>query len=69
MRLSNRNILLLIGIAVAVAVTLTTLVYKDKSAAQKEGTPVPASTPKKTSLNSTAKKVVEFLSHQVRLHR
>jgi hypothetical protein len=56
MRLSNKDILLLLGIVVAVIVTLTTVVYhREASAAQK----IPA--PKKTSLNSTAHKLVEFV--------
>jgi hypothetical protein len=46
MRLSNRDILLLIGIVVAVVVTLTTVVYRDRlEAARKE-----IVTPKKTSM-------------------
>jgi hypothetical protein len=61
MRLSNRNILLAIGIVVAVVVTLTTLVYKDRQAAGKSGLPAP----KKTSLNTTAQRVIEFITRQV----
>ncbi|HMJ67553.1 MAG TPA: hypothetical protein VK508_01590 [Cyclobacteriaceae bacterium] len=61
MRLSNRNILLVIGIVVAVVVTLTTLVYKDRQSAEKQGLP----TPKKTSLNSTAQRVIDFISRRV----
>lgn len=61
MRLSNRNILLVIGIVVAVVVTLTTLVYQEKVSAEKRDLP-PA---KKTSLNTTAHRLVQFLSGQV----
>lgn len=61
MRLSNRNILLVVGIVVAVVVTLTTLVYQERASAQKRGLP-PA---KKTSLNSTAHKVIEYLTRNV----
>lgn len=68
MRLTNRNILLVIGIVVAVAVTLTTLVYKDRASSAKRG--IPAQTaPKKTSLNTTAKRVVNFFAGQVKTHR
>jgi hypothetical protein len=63
MRLSNRNILLVIGIVVAVVVTLTTLVYQEKVSAEKRDVPVPIE--KKTSLDNTAKRVIEFMSRQV----
>lgn len=61
MRLSNRNILLVIGIVVAVVVTLTTLVYQEKVSAEKGG--VPAG--KKTSLNTTAHRLIEYFSRNV----
>jgi hypothetical protein len=61
MRPSNRNILLVIGIVVAVVVTLTTLVFKDRQPTGKQGLPVP----KKTSLNTSAQRVIEFIARQV----
>jgi hypothetical protein len=65
MRLSNRSILLVIGIVVAVVVMLTTLVYKDRAAAEKRD----LRTPRKTSLlKTTAMKMIEYFSHQV-IHR
>lgn len=61
MRLSNRNILLVLGIVVAVVVTLTTLVYQEKASAEKREVPQQ----KKTSLNITAHRVIEFFTRQV----
>ena len=62
MRLSNRSILLVIGIVVAIVVTLTTLVYKDRAAAEKRD----LRNPKKTSLmRTTAHRVIEFFTGQV----
>jgi len=46
MRLSNRDILLLIGIVVAVVITLTTVVYRDRLDTVKKE----VVTPKKTSM-------------------
>jgi len=60
MRLTNRDIILVIGIVVALVITLTTLVYRDRfESAKKE-----IVTPKKTSMN-TAHKLIEFFSHNV----
>lgn len=56
MRLSNRDIILVIGIVVAVVVTLTTLVYRERlEQAKKE-----ISIPKKTSM-TTALKFFQFI--------
>ena len=49
MRLSNRDLILVMGIVVAVVITLTALVYKDQVAAAKQG----VTAPKKTSWNTT----------------
>jgi hypothetical protein len=57
MRLSNRDLVLVIGIVVAVVITLTALVYKDQVAAAKQE----LRTPRKTSLNATAHKLLEFI--------
>jgi hypothetical protein len=57
MRLSNRDLVLLIGIVVAVAITLTALVYKDQvTNAMNE-----FRGPKKTSWSATAGKLLEFI--------
>ncbi|HZY81392.1 MAG TPA: hypothetical protein VFE50_17840 [Cyclobacteriaceae bacterium] len=62
MRLSNRGILLVIGIVVAIVVTLTTLVYKDRAAAEKRDGRIP----RKTSLmKTTAHRLAELFSHSV----
>lgn len=46
MRLSNRDILLLIGIVVAVVITLTTVIYRDRLETVKKE----VVSPKKTSM-------------------
>ncbi|MEJ0029642.1 MAG: hypothetical protein WDO15_04430 [Bacteroidota bacterium] len=58
MRLSNRDIILLIGIVVAIVITLTTVVYRDHmEAARKE-----IITPKKTSMAMVVvRKLVDFI--------
>ncbi len=57
MRLSNRDIVLLIGVVVAVVITLTTVVYRDRlEAARKEIAP-----PKKTSMAALAHKLIDFI--------
>ena len=61
MRLSNRDIVLVIGIVVALVVTLTALVYRDKLETAKRRMPAP----KKTSMNATANKLIEFFSSKV----
>jgi hypothetical protein len=57
MRLSNRDILLVIGIVVALVITLTTLVYRDQLSAVKRE----LNAPKKTSMTSLAHKLIEFI--------
>ena len=57
MRLSHRDILLLIGIVVAVVITLTTVVYRDRmDAAKKEMV-----NPKKTSMAILAHKLIDLI--------
>lgn len=57
MRLSNRDLVLLLGIVVAVVITLTALVYKDQvTNAMHE-----FRSPKKTSWNATATKLLELI--------
>lgn len=57
MRLSNRDILLVIGIVVAAIITLTALVYRDQQAAAKKEMLVP----KKTSMASMAHRLIEII--------
>lgn len=57
MRLSNRDILLLVGIVVAVVVTLTAVVYRDQAAAAKRE----IQNPKKTSWNATVHELINAL--------
>lgn len=57
MRLSNRDILLVIGIVVAAVITMTALVYRDQAAAAKRE----IVTPKKTSWNATVHKLIEAI--------
>jgi len=57
MRLSNRDIVLVIGIVVALVVTLTTLVYRDQLEAAKRE----VAAPKRTSMVSAAYKFIEFI--------
>jgi hypothetical protein len=47
MKLSNKDLLILLGIVVAVIITLTTLVYTEQAAGNK----AEVSPPKRTSLN------------------
>jgi hypothetical protein len=58
MKLSSRDIVLLIGIAVAVVVTLTTLVYKDR---QKTVHRTETVAPKKTSAGKVAAEVLKHV--------
>jgi hypothetical protein len=57
MRLSNRDILLAIGIVVAAIITLTALVYRDQQAAAKKEIQVP----KKTSMATIADRLIEII--------
>ena len=57
MRLSNKDLVLVIGIVVAVVITLTALVYKDQLWAAKQE----ILTPKKTSLNITTQKLLDLI--------
>jgi len=61
MRLSNRDILLVIGIVVAVVVTLTALVYRDQTAAAKKEMQKEIQAPKKTSMSAVAHKLIELI--------
>lgn len=65
MRLSNRDIVILIGIAVAVVVTLTMLVYRDNQPVAK---PIETNLPKKTSLHKAASTVIDRVMNRVSLH-
>lgn len=65
MRLSSKNLLLILGVVVAIVVTLTTIVYRDQASTTKREMQAPA--PKKTSQNSTAHRILKFLSHQVQV--
>jgi hypothetical protein len=57
MRLSNRDLVLLLGIVVAVVITLTTLVYKDQvTNAMNE-----FRSPKKTSWSARAHKLLDII--------
>lgn len=64
MKLSSRDIVLLIGIAVAVVVTLTTLVYKDRQRTVQHTETV---TPAKKSVNKAATEVLKHVIGQTRL--
>ncbi len=57
MRLSNKDLVLVIGIVVAALITLTALVYRNEISAAKHE----LVSPKKTSLNATAHKLLEFI--------
>jgi len=57
MRLSNRDILLLVGIVVAVVITLTTVIYRDRLDTVKKE----VAAPKKTSMAIIAHKLVDFI--------
>jgi hypothetical protein len=57
MRLSNRDILLMIGIVVAVVITLTTIVYRDQMEAAKKEIAVP----KKTSMITVVQKLAQLI--------
>ena len=56
MRLSNRDILLLIGIVVAIVITLTTVVYRDRAETARKAIPA-----KKTSMAFVVRKVIELI--------
>jgi hypothetical protein len=57
MRLSNRDLVLLVGIVVAVVITLTAVAYKDQvTNAMNE-----FRAPKKTSWSATAGKLLELI--------
>ncbi|HEX8059408.1 MAG TPA: hypothetical protein VF473_00665 [Cyclobacteriaceae bacterium] len=57
MRLSNRDILLLIGIVVAVVITLTTVIYRDRLDTVKKE----VAAPKKTSMAILVHKLVDLI--------
>lgn len=57
MRLSNKDLVLVIGIVVALVITLTALVYKDQVAAVKNEIVAP----KKTSWNSTVHRFIDAI--------
>jgi hypothetical protein len=57
MRLSNRDILLLIGIVVAVVITLTTVIYRDRLDTVKKE----VISPKKTSMAMLAHKLIDLI--------
>lgn len=57
MRLSNRDILLLIGIVVAVVITLTTVIYRDRLETVKKE----VVSPKKTSMALLAHKLIDLI--------
>ena len=57
MRLSNRDLVLLVGIVVAVVITLTALVYKDQVTNAMDE----FRSPKRTSWSAAAGKLIEFI--------
>lgn len=56
MRLSNRDIQLVVGIVVAALITLTALVYREQIMAAKK-----VDAPRKTSWNATVHKLIDAL--------
>lgn len=58
MRLSNRDIVLLVGIVVALVITLTALVYKDQVKAAKNDILSPK---KRTSWNAAVHELIKSL--------
>ena len=57
MRLSNKDIVLIIGIVVAVIITVTTVVYREHLFASARE----MLAPRKTSMSSTAQQFIEFI--------
>jgi hypothetical protein len=58
MRLSNRDIVLVVGIVVALVITLTALVYKDQLMAARKEILAPK---KKTSWNATVNELIKVI--------
>lgn len=57
MRLSNRDLILLLGVVVAVAISLTAFVYRDQIASARHE----IISTRKMSLNTAAGKLLEFI--------